>query len=78
MGIFQSGLHNKSMSDQLQPIDPLLKQILQCVQATLLRIGLMEDHAPGEEAFKKHLTAIYKAMIEASTLLEQASKAKKV
>jgi len=65
------------MDDQLQPIDPLLKQLLQCVQATLLRVGLMEDRAPREEALKKHLAAISKAMLEASTLLEQASKVKK-
>jgi len=59
------------------PIDPLLKQLLQCVQATLLRVGLLEDEAPREETFRKHLTAISKAMIEACTLLEQAAKVKK-
>ena len=62
---------------EVQPIDPLLKQLLQCVQATLLRVGLLEDEAPREEAVRKHLTAISKAMIEASSLLEQASKVKK-
>jgi hypothetical protein len=62
---------------EVQPIDPLLKQLLQCVQATLLRVGLLEDEAPREEAFRKHLAAISKAMIEACALLEQAYKAKK-
>lgn len=65
------------MNDPAQPIDPLLKQLLQCVQATLLRVGLMEDRPQGEEAFRKHLAAISKAMIEASALLEQASRIKK-
>lgn len=65
------------MNDPAQPIDPLLKQLLQCVQATLLRVGLMEDHRLGEEAFRKHLAAISRAMIEASSLLEQASRIKK-
>ena len=65
------------MADELQPIDPLLKQLLQCVQATLLRVGMMEDRAPREEVFRKHLAAISKAMIEASALLEQVTKAKK-
>ena len=64
------------MNDPVQPIDPLLKQILQCVQATLLRVGLMEDRQLGEEA-GKHLEAIAKVMIEASTVLEQASRIKK-
>ena len=62
---------------EVQHIDPLLKQLLQCVQATLLRVGLLEDEAPREEAVRKHLAAISKAMIEASSLLEQASKVKK-
>jgi hypothetical protein len=61
------------MNGPQQPLDPLLKQLLQCVQATLLRVGLLEDHAPGEEALRKHLAAISKVMIEASALLEQAS-----
>jgi len=60
-----------------QPLDPLLKQLLQCVQATLLRVGLLEDRAPREEALRKHLAAISKAMIEASALLEQASEENK-
>ena len=64
------------MNDPVQPIDPLLKQLLQCVQATLLRVGLMEDRHLGEEA-TKHLDAIAKTMIEASGLLEQASRIKK-
>jgi len=50
-----------------------LKQLLQCVQATLLRVGLMEDRAPSEDVLKKHLAAISKAMIEAGALLERAS-----
>lgn len=62
---------------EVQPIDPLLKQLLQCVQATLLRVGMLEDQAPGEEAFRKHLSAISKAMIEASKVLEQAFKTKR-
>jgi hypothetical protein len=61
------------MNDPQQPLDPLLKQLLQCVQATLLRVGLMEDRASSEEVLRKHLAAISKAMIEAGTLLEQAS-----
>lgn len=65
------------MDEQVQPIDPLLKQLLQCVQATLLRVGLMEEDAPGEGTLRKHLAAISNAMIEASSLLEQASKVKK-
>ena len=65
------------MNDPVQPIDPLLKQLLQCVQATLLRVGLMEEDSPREETDRKHLAAISKAMIEASSLLEQASKVKK-
>lgn len=64
------------MNDPVQPIDPLLKQILQCVQATLLRVGLMEDRHLGEEA-RKHRDAIAKVMIEASGVLEQASRIKK-
>jgi hypothetical protein len=55
-------------------MDPLLKQLLQCVQATLLRVGLMEDRVSREEVLHKHLAAISKAMMEASTLLEQASR----
>lgn len=69
--------HNSVMSDPQQSLDPLLKQLLQCVQATLLRVGLMEDRAPREEALRKHLAAISKAMIEASALLEQASESDK-
>lgn len=65
------------MNDPVQPIDPLLKQLLQCVQATLLRVGLMEDRRLADEASRKHLAAISKAMIEASALLEQASRIKK-
>ncbi|MBZ5522705.1 MAG: hypothetical protein LAP21_10745 [Acidobacteriia bacterium] len=65
------------MNGPQQPLDPLLKQLLQCVQATLLRVGLMEDRAPREEALRKHLAAISKAMIEASALLEQASEENK-
>jgi hypothetical protein len=65
------------MNDPQQPLYPLLKQLLQCVQATLLRVGLMEDRAPREEALSKHLAAISKAMIEASALLEQASEENK-
>jgi hypothetical protein len=65
------------MNDPVQPIDPLLKQLLQCVQATLLRVGLMEDRHLDEEALKKHRAAIIKTMIEASGLLEQASRIKK-
>ncbi|HEY6248978.1 MAG TPA: hypothetical protein VI685_03400 [Candidatus Angelobacter sp.] len=65
------------MTEQVQPIDPLLKQLLQCVQATLLRVGLMEEDAPREETLRKHLAAISNVMIEASSLLEQASKVKK-
>ncbi|HWZ44797.1 MAG TPA: hypothetical protein VNW97_15085 [Candidatus Saccharimonadales bacterium] len=61
------------MNGPQQQLDPLLKQLLQCVQATLLRVGLMEDRAPREEALRKHLAAISRAMIEASALLEQAS-----
>jgi hypothetical protein len=61
------------MNDPQQSLDPLLKQLLQCVQATLLRVGLMEDRAPSEDVLKKHLAAISKAMIEAGALLEQAS-----
>ena len=63
------------MNDPVQPIDPLLKQLLQCVQATLLRVGLMENRHLGEEALRKHLAAIAKAMIEASSVLEQIKKA---
>jgi len=37
----------------------------------------MEEDAPREEAFKKHLAAISKAMIEASALVEQAAKVRK-
>ena len=70
-------VHNNLMTEQVQPIDPLLKQLLQCIQATLLRVGLMEEDAPREEAFKKHLAAISKAMIEASALVEQAAKVRK-
>jgi len=33
------------MNGPQQQLDPLLKQLLQCVQATLLRVGLMEDRA---------------------------------
>lgn len=62
---------------EVQPIDPLLKQLLQCVQATLLRVGLLEDEVPRKEAVRKHLAAISKVMIEACTLLEQAHKAQK-
>jgi hypothetical protein len=65
--------HNSTMNGPQQQLDPLLKQLLQCVQATLLRVGLMEDRAPREEALRKHLAAISRAMIEASALLEQAS-----
>ena len=65
------------MNDPVQPIDPLLKQLLQCVQATLLRVGLMENRQLCEEALRKHRAAIIKAMIEASALLEQASRIKK-
>jgi len=36
-----------------------------------------EEDAPREEAFKKHLAAISKAMIEASALVEQAAKVRK-
>lgn len=77
MGIASLSFNNNQMTEPVQPIDPLLKQLLQCVQATLLRVGLMEEDAPREETFRKHLTAISKAMIEASSLLEQASKVKK-
>lgn len=65
------------MNEPVQPIDPLLKQLLQCVQATLLRVGLLEEDVSRKEPFRKHLAAISKAMIEASALLEQASKVKK-
>ena len=65
--------HNSCMNDPQQSLDPLLKQLLQCVQATLLRVGLMEDRAPSEDVLKKHLAAISKAMIEAGALLERAS-----
>jgi len=37
----------------------------------------MEEDSPREETDRKHLAAISKAMIEASSLLEQASKVKK-
>ena len=77
MRIAYLSINNTCMNDPVQPIDPLLKQLLQCVQATLLRVGLMEEDSPREEAFRKHLDAISKAMIEASSLLEQASKLKK-
>ena len=62
---------------EVQPIDPLLKQLLQCVQATLLRVGMLEDQAPGEEAIRKHLSAISRVMIEASKVLEQAFRTKR-
>lgn len=77
MGITYLLFNNNPMSDPVQPIDPLLKQLLQCVQATLLRVGLMEEDSPREGTYRKHLAAISKAMIEASSLLEQASKVKK-
>jgi len=72
-----NAVHNNPMTEPVQPIDPLLKQLLQCIQATLLRVGLLEEDAPREGAFKKHLAAISKAMIEASALVEQASKVRK-